>query len=136
MLRKGNVFTPVYDSVQGGGVHPPGTHTSQADTSPPRPLQRTVRILLECILVYFLFGKGKPTTPEKFEIASVQIWRNYGSTQQTRETENKTRRPFQMNANGLVVDSLRFIVNKFKRVWAGGCGGCTVRSKLNKVEHI
>ena len=47
--------------------------------------------------------------------------------------KNKTRRPFQMNANRLVVDSPRFIVNKFEHVWAGGR---TVKSKLNKLEHI
>ena len=56
-LQEGNVFTPVYDSVHregvsqdgmgrrgvcvGGGCRPP----------PRRPLKRTVRILLECILV-------------------------------------------------------------------------------------
>ena len=58
-LRKGNIFTPVCDSVRGAGcllclgsrgdVHPPGRHP------PRRPLQRTVRILLECILVSFIF---------------------------------------------------------------------------------
>ena len=36
--------------------------------------------------------------------------------------KNKTRRPFQMNANRLVVDSPRFIVNKFEHVWGVGVG--------------
>ena len=77
-LRKGNVFTPVCDSVHGGGgmrggggacvargacmvggmhgkgaciagdVHGRGGHAWQKR----RPLQRTGRILLECILVW------------------------------------------------------------------------------------
>ena len=78
MLRKGNDFTPVCDSVQRGGGQPPGrhplsqtppwadTHTPPRQTQPPgqtplpgqtparQPLQSTVCILLECILVYTL----------------------------------------------------------------------------------
>ena len=54
-LRKGNVFTPVCVSVHGGGVHPPRqTHAAPGRHIPPPPrgpLQWTVRILLECILV-------------------------------------------------------------------------------------
>ena len=91
-LWKGNVFTPVCDSVHGGGVHPkqtpprqtplgrhhPGRHPPPSrhplcrhplgrhllrqtppppptrQTPPRRPMQRTVRILLECILVFLL----------------------------------------------------------------------------------
>ena len=52
---KGNVFTPVYDSIHRGGFTPPlaDTQPPRADTPPRWPLQRTVRILLECILVQF-----------------------------------------------------------------------------------
>ena len=56
-LRKGNVFTPVCHSVHtGGGVHSPGQTSPEqtppwADIPPRRPLQRTVRIPLECIVV-------------------------------------------------------------------------------------
>ena len=62
-LRKGNVFTPVCHSVHRGsapvraGIHPPETHTlgRHRPGHPPPPgrrlLLRTVRILLECILV-------------------------------------------------------------------------------------
>ena len=57
-LRQGNVFTPVCHSVHGGGSgrHPIG------QTPPPGrwPLQWTVRIILECILVigyYWLRGR-------------------------------------------------------------------------------
>ena len=55
-LRKGNVFTPVCDSVHAGGFTPPWAATSprQSRHPPARyPMHRTVRILLECILVYF-----------------------------------------------------------------------------------
>ena len=65
-LRKGNVFTPVCDSVHRGGYthtslgrHPPADTTlgrhppPQADSPQGRPLQRTVGILLECILMLF-----------------------------------------------------------------------------------
>ena len=65
-LRQGNIFTSVCHSVHRGcipaypahaGIHPLGRHPSRQ--TPPflgrhplrRPLQRTVRILLECILV-------------------------------------------------------------------------------------
>ena len=50
-LPSGSVYTSVCHSVHGGGVCQ--TPPLQADTSPPsrRLLQRTVRILLECILV-------------------------------------------------------------------------------------
>ena len=70
MLRQGNVFTPVSHSVHRGrgclADTPPGRHPpSWADTPSPRwhpppprrPLQRTVRILLECILVQQKFWK-------------------------------------------------------------------------------
>ena len=62
-LRKGNVFTSVcHEFCPGGGVHLPGRHpllgrhsTRQKTPrlTPPsrRSLQRTVPILLECILV-------------------------------------------------------------------------------------
>ena len=65
-LREGNVFTPVCDSVHGGGVYPSmhqRSHNALARHSPPgrHPLgqipptrmvnERAVRILLECILV-------------------------------------------------------------------------------------
>ena len=66
-LRNGNVFTPVSQPFcsQGGGIHPQADTPPLADTcrqTPPRantppprrPLQRTVRILLECFLVNFL----------------------------------------------------------------------------------
>ena len=72
-LRKGNVFKPVCHSVHSrGSIHPlprqtaPGRHSSpQADTpigNPPprRPLQRTVRILLECILVKVNLSNSDP----------------------------------------------------------------------------
>ena len=58
------MFTPVCDSVHGGGVsgrHLPSGQTPPRQTPPcagtpqRRPLQRTVRILLECILVVFNF---------------------------------------------------------------------------------
>ena len=51
LLRQGNVFTPVCDSV-----HTPPGQTPRQTPHPPRrrPLQRTVRILLECILVCIL----------------------------------------------------------------------------------
>ena len=40
----------------GGDVHPPGKHPNSGQTPPPGwPLQRTVRILLECILVFSYF---------------------------------------------------------------------------------
>ena len=77
-LLKGNVFTPVTSVCsQGGGVHPradtpqgrhnpppptdippqqtppPGRHPTR-QTPPRRPLQQTVRILLECILVFLV----------------------------------------------------------------------------------
>ena len=65
-LRKGNVFTSVCHSVHGGWQTPPWADTPLTSTcwdTPPaqcmlgyppsrRPLQRTVRILLECILVH------------------------------------------------------------------------------------
>ena len=61
-LRKGNVFTSVCQEFcpqEGGGVHPqtdlpPGRHPP--GKTPPAPsrrlLLRTLRILLECILVF------------------------------------------------------------------------------------
>ena len=63
-LRQGNVFTPVYHSVHWGcmadtslGKHPPWADTLPRQTPPGRqrrPLQWTVCILLECILVVIL----------------------------------------------------------------------------------
>ena len=68
-LRKGNVFTSVSRILSTGkgvsgrhpldrlGRHPPGRQTPppRADILPSRRLlQRTVRILLECILVYIV----------------------------------------------------------------------------------
>ena len=60
------IFSQVSVCPQGGGVHPPGqadtspgqTPPGQADTPHPGrwPPQRTVRILLECILVCIQFG--------------------------------------------------------------------------------
>ena len=41
------VYTPAPPGRHPRGRHPPGKHTP-----PRRPLQRTVRILLECILVF------------------------------------------------------------------------------------
>ena len=78
-LQKGNVFTSVcqefcpvvYPSMH-WGRHPladapgqtlplPGSqHPPWADTPPRQPLQRTVRILLECILVFLLLTKFHP----------------------------------------------------------------------------
>ena len=57
ILWRGNVFTSICDSVHGWrcaspGQTPPGHTSPRADTSPPWPLQRTVCILLECILVW------------------------------------------------------------------------------------
>ena len=43
------------------------------------------------------------------------------------------KKAFLSNANRPLSDSLCFIVNKFERV---GGGGCTVRSKFNKFEHV
>ena len=69
-LQKGNVFTHVCGSVHGGwrsvwqtppGQTPPGqtrpgqTPSRQTPPPPRRPLQRTVRILLDCILVFRIF---------------------------------------------------------------------------------
>ena len=58
-LWKGNVFTSVCQEFcpRGEGVHPPAGHPSPRQTPPPhrRLLQRTVRILLECILVWSEF---------------------------------------------------------------------------------
>ena len=80
-LRQGNVFTPVCHSVHKGGSasmhagidplgrHPPGRHPQgdtplgrppRADTPPSRRLlQRTVHILLECILVTHNLAENK-----------------------------------------------------------------------------
>ena len=56
-LRKGNVFTSVYQEFYPqGACTPPWAGTPLADPPPNRRLlQRTVRILLECILVLFCF---------------------------------------------------------------------------------
>ena len=57
-LRQGNVFTPVCDSVHRGDT-PPRADTPLDRPPPPtirRPLQRTVRILLECILVFMFYN--------------------------------------------------------------------------------
>ena len=73
-LRQGNIFTPVCQSFRSQGAYsthpciPPGRNPSWSDT-PPRPVhagihpprnacwdtvnKRAVRILLECILVFF-----------------------------------------------------------------------------------
>ena len=54
-LRQANVFTPVCHSHHGGGVSASvhaGIHTPWAGTPPRRSLQRTVRILLVCFLVF------------------------------------------------------------------------------------
>ena len=63
LLRKGNVFTSVYHSFcrgggmrgEGGGMCGKGGRAWQER----RPLQRTVRILLECILVKILLLRVK-----------------------------------------------------------------------------
>ena len=70
-LRKGNVFTPVCDFVHRGEVYTPSWQTLPWQTHTPgrhpladippgrhppstrRPLQRTVCIILECILVIY-----------------------------------------------------------------------------------
>ena len=61
LFRLGNVFIPVCDSVHRGVSD---RHLSLGRPPPPpdrhalprkRPLQRTVRILLECILVFSIF---------------------------------------------------------------------------------
>ena len=55
---------PPWADITRLGRHPPGQTPPQADTPPPRaddlprrPLQRTVRIILECILVIFYTGR-------------------------------------------------------------------------------
>ena len=59
-LQKRNVFTPVCQSfcLKGGslpqcmlGYTPPGRHPPSQHSPSRRPLQRTVRMLLECFLV-------------------------------------------------------------------------------------
>ena len=71
-LRKGNVFIPVCDSVHGvggGRCTPPSRQTPL----PGRPLQRTVRILLECILVNRIkMGRHVQGLVKSFEIS--QEW--------------------------------------------------------------
>ena len=78
-LGQGNIFTPVCDSVNGGGsasvhagMHPPSRQnptSRQADSPAGRPAPgrqtppgtvnaRLVRILLECILVPIEIGSG------------------------------------------------------------------------------
>ena len=47
-------FTPVCDSVHGGG-RGSGRHSARQTPPRRRPLQWTVRIILECILVFFKF---------------------------------------------------------------------------------
>ena len=64
----------------GGGVHPSSRHPSGPPPLPQRrPLQRTVRILLECILVHLLsgfllaaVGSGKVT--DVYGLARLHIW--------------------------------------------------------------
>ena len=59
-VRQGNVFTPVCDSVDGGGSVPActtghmtgGSLSKGSERPPPRSNERAVRILLECILVH------------------------------------------------------------------------------------
>ena len=68
-LRKGNVFyTCLCFCSRRGGVQPP----PQADTPPPsrRPLQRTVRILLECILVCQFFRNSKMKLRKLIDMSS------------------------------------------------------------------
>ena len=58
-LGQGNVFTGVCDSVnRGKGSAPRGSAPGGVpDRDPPgRPLLQAVRILLECILVSFIFA--------------------------------------------------------------------------------
>ena len=52
------------------GADPPGTDTPPEQT-PPRPLLRTVRILLECILVLNCFS---PNLMIKFLSLSHRVW--------------------------------------------------------------
>ena len=46
----------------------------------------------------------------------------------------KEKKFFQSNAKHPLSNRPYFIVNKFER--AGECGGCTMRSKLNKFKHV
>ena len=55
-MRQGNIFTSVCHSVhRGRGVCPSACWDPPGQTPPRRPLQRTVRILLECFLVYHTY---------------------------------------------------------------------------------
>ena len=58
ILFTGGVYTlPLADTPHPPGRHPPRHPPPQANPPPPRqPLQLTVRILLECILVNIIFA--------------------------------------------------------------------------------
>ena len=99
-LRQGNGFTPVCHSVHGGclpqcmlgytppqtdtppGQTPPWADTPLGQTPPPLPsrrlLQRTVRILLECILVFFNENNLELLTPYAEIITLTKRFTNEG----------------------------------------------------------
>ena len=60
-----------------GGEHPLDTHTPwiPLPPHPRRPLQRTVRILLECILVTFSFQKFISCLHRPFSVSIVTLHR-------------------------------------------------------------
>ena len=74
-------------------------------------------ILYRAFLLFFLFDSPHPRNSK---LPLCRFGEIMAQPNKQGKQKNKTRRPFQMNSNRLVVYSPRFIVNKFEHVWAGG----------------